>query len=44
MKIYTRTGDEGTTALFGAGRVSKSDLRITAFGTIDELWLEVKLS
>ena len=37
MKIYTRTGDEGTTALFGGSRVSKSDLRIDAYGTVDEL-------
>jgi cob(I)alamin adenosyltransferase len=37
MKIYTRTGDEGTTALFGGQRVSKADLRIDTYGTIDEL-------
>src|SRR5690349_15461578 len=37
MKIYTRTGDEGNTALFGGRRVSKADLRIEAYGTIDEL-------
>ena len=37
MKIYTKTGDQGTTALFGGKRVSKSDLRIDAYGTIDEL-------
>ncbi|MEJ1238682.1 cob(I)yrinic acid a,c-diamide adenosyltransferase [Chryseolinea sp. T2] len=37
MKIYTRTGDEGSTALFGGSRVSKADLRIEAYGTIDEL-------
>lgn len=37
MKIYTKTGDAGSTALFGGKRVSKSDLRIDAYGTIDEL-------
>lgn len=37
MKIYTKTGDDGTTGLFGGGRVSKSDPRIECYGTIDEL-------
>jgi cob(I)alamin adenosyltransferase len=37
MKIYTRTGDDGTTGLFGAGRVGKNDPRIEAYGTVDEL-------
>jgi cob(I)alamin adenosyltransferase len=37
MKIYTKTGDDGTTGLFGAGRVSKDDPRIAAYGTVDEL-------
>jgi cob(I)alamin adenosyltransferase len=37
MKIYTKTGDQGTTALFGGKRVSKDDLRIDTYGTIDEL-------
>ena len=37
MKIYTKTGDQGTTALFGGKRVSKSDLRIETYGTVDEL-------
>ncbi len=37
MKIYTRTGDEGETSLFGGKRVLKSSLRIHAYGTVDEL-------
>jgi cob(I)alamin adenosyltransferase len=37
MKIYTKTGDSGTTALFGGKRVSKADLRIDTYGTVDEL-------
>ena len=37
MKIYTRTGDKGTTALLGGKRLNKSELRIHAYGTIDEL-------
>lgn len=37
MKIYTRTGDDGTTGLFGGGRVSKHDIRLSAYGSIDEL-------
>lgn len=37
MKIYTRTGDGGETALFGGGRVPKSDPRVEAYGTVDEL-------
>jgi cob(I)alamin adenosyltransferase len=37
MKIYTRTGDNGTTGLFGGDRVSKAHLRMHAYGTIDEL-------
>ena len=41
MKIYTRTGDEGETGLFGGTRVSKSDARVAAYGDVDELnaWL-----
>ena len=37
MKIYTRTGDDGTTALFSGGRVPKHHLRVEAYGTVDEL-------
>lgn len=36
MKIYTRTGDRGTTGLFGGDRVSKHHPRIDAYGTVDE--------
>lgn len=37
MKIYTKTGDGGETALFGGGRVGKDDPRVEAYGEIDEL-------
>lgn len=37
MKIYTKTGDFGQTSLFGGKRISKSNLRIDAYGTVDEL-------
>ncbi len=37
MKIYTRTGDDGDTALFGGGRVPKAHARVEAYGTVDEL-------
>lgn len=37
MKIYTKTGDDGTTGLFNGVRVPKNDLRVECYGTIDEL-------
>ena len=37
MKIYTKTGDDGGTGLFGGPRVRKNDPRIEAYGTVDEL-------
>jgi len=36
LKIYTRTGDDGTTGLFGNRRVAKDDLRVEVYGTFDE--------
>ncbi|APQ18320.1 cob(I)yrinic acid a,c-diamide adenosyltransferase [Maribacter hydrothermalis] len=41
MKVYTKTGDDGTTGLFGGTRVPKHHVRIDSYGTIDELnsWL-----
>jgi cob(I)alamin adenosyltransferase len=37
VKLYTKTGDDGTTGLFGGGRVKKASLRVDAYGTVDEL-------
>lgn len=37
MKIYTRTGDDGTTGLIGGSRVRKNHVRLDAYGTVDEL-------
>ena len=37
MKIYTKTGDNGTTGLYGGSRVKKYNLRIDSYGTVDEL-------
>jgi cob(I)alamin adenosyltransferase len=43
FKIYTRTGDDGTTSLIGGTKVSKSNIRIESYGTVDELnsWIGV---
>ncbi|HEY5239997.1 MAG TPA: ATP:cob(I)alamin adenosyltransferase [Polyangiaceae bacterium] len=35
MKLYTKTGDDGTTGLFGGGRVKKASARVEAYGTVD---------
>ena len=43
MKIYTKTGDGGTTSLIGGERVSKCDLRVEAYGSVDELMAFVAL-
>ena len=37
MKIYTKTGDDGETGLFGGGRIPKDSLRVAAYGEVDEL-------
>ena len=37
MKIYTKTGDAGSTGFFGGGRVPKDDVRVEAYGDVDEL-------
>lgn len=44
MKIYTRTGDDGTTGLFAGGRTSKASLRVEAYGTVDELNAQIGLA
>lgn len=44
MPIYTRSGDEGETGLFGAGRVPKDDPRVDAYGEVDELNAAVGLA
>ncbi len=37
MRLYTKTGDDGTTGLFGGARVRKASTRVSAYGTVDEL-------
>lgn len=44
MKIYTKRGDEGKTGLFGGQRVSKDDLRVAAYGDVDEVNASVGLA
>lgn len=44
MKIYTRTGDKGTTGLYGGKRISKNSMRVEAIGSIDELNSAIGLS
>jgi cob(I)alamin adenosyltransferase len=44
MKIYTKTGDDGTTGLFGGDRVRKCDARIECYGTVDELNAHIGLA
>lgn len=44
MKIYTKTGDQGTTGLFGGARVRKNDPQVDAYGTIDELNAQLGLA
>lgn len=44
MKIYTRTGDDGTTGLIGGSRVGKDDIRIEAVGALDDLNAQVGLA
>lgn len=43
-KVYTRTGDDGTTSLGGGGRVEKDSPRIAAYGTVDELNSQIGLA
>lgn len=43
MKLYTKTGDKGTTGLIGGTRVNKNDIRLEAYGTVDELNAQIGL-
>ena len=36
VKVYTKTGDKGQTTLYGGKKVSKGDLQVEAYGTVDE--------
>lgn len=42
-RIYTRSGDKGTTSLIGGERVAKDDIRVEAYGTVDELGAHIAL-
>jgi cob(I)alamin adenosyltransferase len=44
MKLYTRSGDDGSTGLFGGGRVRKDQLRVETYGTVDELNASIGLA
>lgn len=49
MKLYTKTGDDGTTGLIGGGRIRKNKSRVSAYGEVDELnavlgWCDVVLN
>ena len=44
MKLYTRTGDNGTTGIFGGDRTRKSDPRLDCYGTVDELNAHIGLA
>ncbi len=44
MRLYTRSGDDGSTGLFGGGRVPKNDPRVEAYGAVDELNAAVGLA
>ena len=42
-KVYTRAGDKGTTSLVGGVKIKKSDIRLEAYGTVDELSAQLGL-
>ena len=43
MKLYTKGGDKGKTSLIGGQRVAKNDIRVEAYGTVDELTAHIAL-